>query len=329
MAAFRSKERRKKSQVTLEPIVPFEPVGAETIPEGERWTAQIKWDGVRILTYYDGREWKLFNRKRRERTFHYPELADIRAWCSARSVILDGEMIALGPDGKPSFHEVMRRDGIRRLERVKETARIVPVTYMVFDIVYCDGEWVNRLKLAQRQKMLRQVVIPGEHVQIVSSHSDARALFEVVKGQGMEGIVVKDLNSGYAINGKDDRWRKIKCYRDLNAVIGGVTMRGGIVNAVLLGLYDDKGRLHYIGHAGTGRLTREDWRLLTERIRPLVQRDMPFANRPDRHRDAIWVRPLITARIQYAEWTEGRSLRQPSIQAFVDVPPEQCTFLYI
>jgi len=310
----------------LEPIEPFEPVSAETIPEDERWTAQIKWDGVRILTYYDGRECRLYNRKRRERTFHYPELAGIRGWCAASSVILDGEMIALGTDGKPSFHEIMRRDGIRRLERVKEAARLVPVTYMVFDIVYRDGRWLDRFSFRERQDILREVVREGDHVRIVPSHGDARALFEVVRRERMEGIVVKDVESGYAVGGKDGRWRKIKYYRDLNAVIGGVTLRGNVVNAVLLGVYDGTGRLRYIGRAGTGRLTREEWRRLTGRLLPLRERDMPFASRPERPGDALWVRPAVAVRVQYLEWTDAGTLRQPSIQAVVDVPPEACTF---
>ena len=98
------------------------------------------------------------------------------------------------------------------------------------------------------------------------------------------------------------------------------------VNAVLLGQYDSAGRLWYIGHAGTGRLTREEWRELTEVLRPLTVARTPFVNRPARIQGAFWVRPELTVKVQYSEWRwqEGRSLRHPSIQAIVNVPPEEC-----
>ncbi|MDB5052920.1 MAG: ligase [Bacilli bacterium] len=95
----------------LEPVIPFEPIRSNSIPEGSVWIHQIKWDGVRVLTYYDGFKCRLFNRKLNERTNQYPELLDVKSYCHSDSVILDGEIIALGSDGKPSFHEVMRRDG--------------------------------------------------------------------------------------------------------------------------------------------------------------------------------------------------------------------------
>ncbi|NGQ93870.1 DNA ligase [Brevibacillus sp. SYP-B805] len=309
----------------MKPIIPMEPVSTELIPSGREWIAQVKWDGVRVLTYYDGKEVRLYNRKGNERTHHYPEITDLHSYCHAGSVILDGEIIALGEDGKPSFHEVMRRDGLRRMEKVAHIRNEVPVTYMIFDCIYQDGLWLNNQPLADRIDALSRIITPNERVQLVSSHPDGRALFEVIKQHGMEGIVMKDLTSRYIINGKDRRWQKCKNYRDLIAVIGGFTLSGGIVNAILLGLYDQAGKLWYIGHAGTGRLTTAEWRELTEKLHPLVTTACPFVQLPARHRDAFWVKPTHTVKIKFAEWTEGHTLRQPSIQAFVDVPPEECT----
>src|SRR4051812_46226333 len=110
----------------MKPIIPMEPLSGELIPQGHEWISQVKWDGVRVLTYHDGHEVRLYNRKLHERTFHYPELTHIRSYCDADSVILDGEIIALGSDGNPSFHEVMRRDGIRRMEKVAQAKKVVP-----------------------------------------------------------------------------------------------------------------------------------------------------------------------------------------------------------
>ncbi|MFG0214215.1 hypothetical protein ACFU8X_14010 [Brevibacillus porteri] len=71
-------------------------------------------------------------------------------------------------------------------------------------------------------------------------------------------------------------------------------------------------------------MTQTDWRALTERIQPLVQQKMAFVNKPPRTADTLWIQPEITVKIKFAEWKEGHSLRQPSIQGFVDVPPHQC-----
>ncbi|MFC3802375.1 DNA ligase [Cohnella sp. GCM10012308] len=314
----------------MDPIYPFEPIMSDTIPAEPHWRHEIKWDGTRIVTYRYQGDTKLFNRKLNERTRHYPELLDVSSYCSASSVILDGEMIALAQDGKPSFHEVMRRDLIQKLDRVEEMQRIVPITYMIFDIVYYDGEWINRQPLSDRLELLHRIVTPNERVQLVQNH-DGEQLFEVIRQQGMEGIVCKDLRSAYAIGGKDARWRKVKNYGDILAVIGGFTLNDGIVNAVLLGQYDQAGKLWYIGHSGTGRLTKAEWRELTLTLAPTAASSSPFANRPDRYKDAYWVTPKLTAKVQYSEWRwrEGRTLRQPSIQAFVDAPPERCKLPWV
>lgn len=307
----------------ITPVIPFEPISSDKIPAGEQWTAQVKWDGVRLLTYYDGRQVRLFNRRRNERTLQYPELLDIRRYCTAESVILDGEVVALA-EGKPSFHEVMRRDGIRRAESVAAARRQVPVSYLLFDVLFCNGEWVVDWPLHQRQQLLADIITPQEDIQPAASFADGPGLFAAVCAQGLEGIVCKDLNSTYLIGGKDARWLKVKNYQDLTAVVGGVTFNGPTVNAVLLGLYVGEGKLRYIGHVGTGRLTRAEWRALTERVKPLVTDECPFADMPVRSKEAVWVRPEITARVQFAEWTSGGTLRQPSIQAFVEALPREC-----
>lgn len=308
----------------LNPIIPFEPVSSEEIPEGTEWISQIKWDGVRVLTYFDEKEVKLINRKLNDRTNIFPELTDIKSFTSAKSVILDGEIIALDKKGKPSFHEVMRRDGIRKLDRVKDVMNAVPIYYMIFDVVYYNGEFINNYSLKERIDLLSKIIEPNEQIQIVSTQNDGYTLYEVMKQHDLEGIICKNLNSPYIINGKNSDWRKIKNYKDIIAVIGGVTYRSGVVNSMLLGLYDNQNQFLYIGHVGTGRLTGAEWKEFTKIIEPLKINHKPFINQPERLNKVQWIRPVLTVKVQYIEWPEGRSLRQPSIQAFVDQAPEKC-----
>ncbi|MFC6546706.1 DNA ligase, partial [Cohnella cellulosilytica] len=110
----------------MKPIIPFEPIRSDSVPSGKQWIYQVKWDGVRILPYFDGAQIRLFNRHLNERTMQFPELTD-RSYFEASSIILDGEVIALAADGKPSFHEVMRRDGVRRADRVAMARHEVPI----------------------------------------------------------------------------------------------------------------------------------------------------------------------------------------------------------
>lgn len=314
-----------KNQGAIKPVVPFEPITTDKAPTGEQWIAQVKWDGVRVLTYYDGSICRLFNRRLNERTLQYPELVEIERYCSASSVILDGEIIAL-KHGKPSFHTVMKRDSIRQPGKVAPACKETPIVYMIFDILFYNGKWVTDQTLTQRSEILSEIISLQEDVQIVESFENAEMLYDVIVSQEMEGVVYKDLTSTYSINGKDRRWQKQKNYGDLVAVIGGVTLRGSVVNALLMGLYSQEGGLWYIGHVGTGKLTAAEWGYLTELIQPLIINQSPFTNIPERIKSALWVKPVITVKVQFIEWTEGHTLRQPSIQAIVDIPGEQCVF---
>jgi ATP-dependent DNA ligase len=311
----------------LKPFMPFEPVRMDRVPSGSEWLHQVKWDGVRILSYHNGTRTTLHNRKLRERTLHYPELTDT-PFINSDSFITDGEVIALGKDGKPSFHEVMRRDGLRKMERVKEVQKVVPITYMVFDLLFYNGEWLLQRPLTERLELLRQVILPNASVQPVTSLEEGEALYEVIQQNGMEGIVCKKKNSTYTIDGKDARWVKVKNYGDVLAVIGGFTLNGGIVNAVLLGLYDNEGSFHFIGKVGTGKLSRSDWRELTVHLHQIQAKMRPFINFHPEMKNAYWVTPTLVVKVQYTEWRihEGHTLRQPSIQSFMDTPPSQCRF---
>lgn len=309
----------------LEPVLPFEPVRSLIIPQEKRWIAQLKWDGVRMLLYYDGAKVKLVNRRLNERTLQYPELQAITAYCSAESVILDGEMVAL-EDGMPSFHQIMRRDRASKGSHIAALVEEVPIYYMVFDVLYCNGRWVTEQPLQERQQLLEKIILPGRTVQLVSSTPDIRALFELARRHKLEGIVIKDVHSRYELGGKDERWLKHKNIQDVTAIVGGVTYRDGQVNALLLGLYDEESNLWYIGHAGAGRLSQQEWAGVTAMAAQLTVRERPFINLPERSKQAVWLKPWLAARVHYLEWTRHHTLRQPVVHALLEAQPGMCGF---
>ncbi|MEK4074622.1 RNA ligase family protein [Paenibacillus sp. FSL M7-0656] len=308
----------------FKPLIPFEPISRDTLPTGPQWIAQVKWDGVRMLAYEDGHELRLVNRRLHDRTAQYPELVTPRNLCSGSSYILDGEVIALDPDtGKPSFYHVLRRDRMSRPEGIAQAIHQIPVTYMVFDILFYEGKWVTDQPLADRQRLLHEVLNTAPHVQEVTNTLDAASLLTVMRQHQMEGIVCKDLTSSYGIQGKDQRWQKVKIMHDVYAMIGGVTYRSGIVNAVAVGVYDGPDFV-YIGHVGTGKLNANTWRELTHQVEPLIRQDRPFHNVPERSAETTWVEPRIGVKVQYMELTHHNTLRHPSIQTFADVTREDC-----
>ncbi|MGF7048942.1 bifunctional non-homologous end joining protein LigD [Paenibacillus sp. DS2015] len=301
----------------LNPIVPFEPIRTEKIPTGPEWIAQVKWDGVRMLIYYDGQHVKLMNRKQNDRTKQYPEFQSPNIYCSASSFIIDGEIVAWEA-GKPSFHEIMKRDSARKQQSIELASRQVAVTYIVFDVLFANGKWVIDQPLSVRQNLLNEIIKPQPHVQLAQNFQEGTTLFEAIKQQEMEGIISKNINSSYVIHGKDNRWQKVKTEQDLYAVVGGLTYKEGSVSSLLLGLFNEQGNYIYIGNAGAGKLTMTEWATLTRRMLPLKIGTCPFSNVPQRSRDDIWLEPTIVVKVNFLEWNHSGTLRHPVIQSIIE-----------
>lgn len=316
------KDRRNAN---LKPIIPFEPVRIDQIPVGPSWIAQVKWDGVRMLSYYDGTKIRLVNRRLHDRTARYPELQHLNEHCHATSFILDGELVAF-QDGKPSFYEIMKRDSLRSSRSIQHAATQIPIVYMVFDILFANDQWVTELPLIERQQLLSDLIRPQPYLHLVENFPDGQALFRAISNQGMEGVILKRVDSKYLIQGKDNRWQKHKISRDIYALIGGVTYRDKMVNSLLLGLMNTDGTLEYIGHAGTGKWGAADWRSLTAEVQKSVVEACPFRATPPLLRDTQWLHPQYVVKVSFLEWTPGGTMRHPVIEGLAPhVPAKDCT----
>lgn len=305
----------------MKPIKPFEPVSSTTIPPS--YLAQVKWDGVRVLAYFE-QELTLFNRSLNERTNTYPELHDLPDLVKAKSFIFDGEIVALNEKGEPSFHDVMRRDRLKKDHQIARGVVSNPIFYMIFDVVYWDGEWVNERPLFERLALLKNGLEENNSIRIVQNHEDGNKLYEVIKEKGMEGIVCKDVNSPYVINGKSANWMKIKNYKDIYALVCGVTFRGKSVNTLLLCLYDSNKKLRYIGSAGTGKLKSDEIADFSSTIESLQEATSQVIDGPQQS-GVTWVSPKIIVKVTYLEWTSDLRLRQPVVQTIVEGDPTDCT----
>ena len=292
------------------------------------WIFEIKWDGVRALAWIHDRKLTLRARSENDITRQYPELAALPEMLHARRAILDGEIVALDERGHSHFERLQQRMHVRvpAAQLVSQT----PVTYYVFDLLYCDGYDLRDAPLAARKELLRRLLRPGGPVRF-SDHQprQGRELFELARENGLEGIVGKRADSRYT-SARSTSWVKIKVTQSLDAVVGGWTApRGGRAHfgSLLLGLYGGPAAgksLRFIGHAGSGFDEKMQDALAT-RFRELKPAKCPFDTLPETNEKAFWVRPELVARIRHGGWTGERRLRHPVFLGLrEDAKPQDC-----
>lgn len=301
----------------------MEPVSHSYIPDNSEYIYQVKWDGVRMLSYVEGNQVRLINKRLNPRTIQYPELQQLPQLLSGHNAILDGEIIIL-KDGQPSFPSVLRRDQCSASKTISYWSQRLPITYMLFDIIYLDELDLSQLPFLERHNLLVQTLdFDSPFLHLVDNFGEGRSLFEAVKANDMEGVVAKKVNSLY-LPGKHHReWLKIKYRRSLNCVIGGYTMRDQQVNSLLLGLFQDE-QLIYVGKAGSG-LSESDRQVLSIELPSLAVPDCLFSRSSSINiPGAIFTKPLLVVRVEFAEWTEHMQLRSPVIKGFIAIEPEQC-----
>jgi bifunctional non-homologous end joining protein LigD len=292
------------------------------------WTFEIKLDGFRILALVRDGKLKLLTRRGLDATKQFPELLDLGVLLRSREAVLDGEVIALGEDGLPSFGRLQERSGWKGGKTGREPHPTIPVVYYVFDLVYDDGYSLFDVPLRERRRLLMARVLDGPSVRLLDSFGggDGILVFETARAQGQEGVVAKKLTSTYVPGSRTKNWLKIKAFREQSFVIVGFTApQGGrqYFGSLALAVLDDD-QLTYAGQVGGF-----DERTLSQ-IRDLLKPLM--VGKPEgiaRHnlapKDTTWVRPELVCDVKYNEWTRGKILRQPTfLRLRPDLTIEDC-----
>lgn len=301
-------------------IVPMEPAAVREPFDDPAFLYQVKWDGVRLLAFSEGGTVHLQNRRLRLRDGFYPELDGLPRLLKKDGVVLDGEVVAFA-QGKPSFPLVLRREQVTSPARVRELLRSVPVTYLVFDLLYLGGEPLLKLPLHARQEKLACVLRPDGAIQLVESFPLGSKLFAAVKEQGLEGIVAKRRDSPYLPGAKSRDWLKVKVRRRQLCLVGGYSVKGKRLQSLLVGAWRGAD-LIYLGRVGTG-LKAQEWDLLAKALEELAVPECPFAGCPQSP-SYRWVRPVLPVWVEFSEWTEDLHLRAPSVVGFARAGPEEC-----
>jgi len=308
-------------------LKPMEPILVQEPPEGDTFLHSVKWDGVRQIVYVDGNGLRIHNRKLKDRTDVYPELKVLEEMVEVTGVVFDGEVIALGEDGRPDFQLVMRRDNCRTFEAVGRTKDAVPIFYMVFDLLYYEEQSIMDLPLTERLNLLEEVLPnPSPPIQLVEHAPHGKELFLRTGDLGLEGVVSKDKGSRYVQGAKSEVWKKAKHFRDMEVVVGGFTVKKGLLNSLSVGAYGKDGRLYFLGNVSTG-LSQHDIRVLDSHLRSCIQPNSPFADYQKKHPSQVWTMPLLTLKVKYLEITGDGRLRHPVVLGFVSVDPRECTLV--
>jgi bifunctional non-homologous end joining protein LigD len=259
---------------------------------------------------------RLTSRLGNDVTLGYPDLAGIGAVTGGAPVLLDGEIVALDPAGRPDFGLLQDRMHVRHPS--PELQARIPVSFYAFDVLHLDGRSLLAAPYDERRARLSELE-PSGRVLVPPSFSDVTgaALLEIARGHGLEGIVAKRRAGRYEPGRRSPGWVKTALVRTLEVLIGGWTpgegRRARTFGSLLLGAHDTDGSLRYLGHVGTG-FTDAVLDQLLERLRPLVRPSSPFDETvPREHaRHARWVEPVLVGEVEYRLITRDGRLRHAS-----------------
>jgi len=288
------------------------------------WSLEMKWDGVRAIAEVTAEGVVLTSRNELDLTATYPELAALAGAIEADSAVLDGEIVALDGQGRPSFALLQQRFGLTRPGDVERVRRTAPVHLFLFDLLELDGAGLVDRPYRERRALLERLVTRVGPIEVPPVVADASGedlgpavddAMATSRRLGLEGVVAKRSDGPYLLGSRSGDWLKLKHERAQEVVVGGwkpgAGRREGGVGALLLGVPTEHG-LAYVGKVGTG-FTDRDLGAIGARLATRERATSPFLDvpRPDA-RDAHWVTPDLVGEVRFAEWTATGRLRQPS-----------------
>ena len=314
-----ARRREPQPAVTATPVAalpsPMLATAVEQPFSREGWFFELKWDGVRAVAEVADGTVRLEGRSGREETARYPELEALARALHGHSAVVDGEIVVVDDDGRPSFERLQSRINVSRDADIRRAMRDHPATYVVFDILRLDGRDLMQTALRIRKKTLKDVLTPvggvmyADHVE-----RDGEAFFAALSKQGIEGMIGKRADSRYQPGRRSPDWVKVKAWQTQSCVIAGWTggrgRRTEQLGALILAV-NDGGDLVHCGQVGTG-FDERTLRDLRHRLDALVVDECPLRTTPRTSEPSTWVRPELVCEVRHAGWTKQGILRHPA-----------------
>jgi bifunctional non-homologous end joining protein LigD len=222
-------------------IVPMLATPAATLPHGKGLLFEFKWDGIRAVVTCDGKATRIHSRNGNDITLWFPELSGLAA-AIGKSCILDGEIVALDSKGRPDFGAIQGRLGLTDPGEARLRATQTPAHFVVFDILQLGSRRLLKEPLGERRRLLETLPLAGTSWGISPARvGDGERMLEVSRRMGLEGIMVKRLDSSYIVGRRTEAWLKVRNRMRQEFVVGGWTdgegSRSGEIGALLIGHY--------------------------------------------------------------------------------------------
>jgi len=290
-------------------------VASDDVPrDDEHWAFEMKWDGMRALLAIDGGTMTITTRQGNDATARFPELHPLADALGSIAAVLDGEIVLLDDNGRPSFEKLQPRMHVSSASVARRLADEQPVVVMLFDVLWLDGHSTLELPYTDRRKLLDQLALSGPTWQTPpTTFGGGAAVLRAASDLGLEGVVAKRLDSAYLAGRRSDAWRKVKPAQGQELVVGGwlpgAGRLEGRLGSLLVGYHDDDGTLRYAGRVGSG-LDETARARLEQLLVALVRDTSPFAN-PPKLKASTWVEPRVVVEVAFHEWTRTGVLRAP------------------
>ncbi len=293
---------------------------------GEGWIFELKYDGFRVLAARPADRPLLLYRRGSDATAIFPEIARAVSGLPFAGLVLDGEVVVLGADARPSFQRLQRRALLQRTTDINRASIELAASYFVFDLLAFEDFDLRPLPLLERKRLLRQVIPRAGPLKFCDHvETQGEAFYESVGEMRLEGMVAKRADAPYRA-GRSPHWLKVRADRTDDFVVVGLSppaaARAGF-GALHVAAYIH-GKLVYVGRVGSG-FSEGDLDAIPKALAPFGRPTPPCEGNVPKDKGHVWVKPHFVAEVRYKERTAEGLLRQPVfLRLRDDKPPDEC-----
>lgn len=294
--------------------------GTKELLRSKDYIFEPKLDGTRCIAEIN-EEVNLFNRREKNIRKRYPFICqELKKY---KGMVFDGEIVCYNKEGIPDFYLLQKREHIDNEFIIEIKAKLIPATYVIFDILEIDGKSLIEKPLEERKEILNDLFEKSAHLELIFSTPNGEALWKEIIKRDMEGVIAKKLGSKYYPGERRKEWLKIKNTKTIDVVIVGYTQEIREISALAMALWKDS-KLYYIGKVGTGF----DEELMNYMLKKFEKVDSPPVVNPENApENVIWVKPKFVAEVEYLEITKDNELRAPAFKRLrEDKSVDECTF---